>query len=158
MKDLEDELGPLIHKLEKKLKEKWLDNKERKSVKLDPDEWFSETTEKIILPIMIKYKNFLESKKQGVSLNCNIQKSNQLHEGIPFELKGSIPIAEYDAIRRITFFPKKYRIHILEEGTLGDGHPVELSYSQEELTQDFVRKKLTALIKEYINKLLISFK
>ena len=158
MKDLEDELGPLIHKLEKKLKEKWLDNKERKNVMLDPDEWFSETTEKIILPIMIKCKNFLESKKQGVSLNCNIQKSNQLHEGISFELKGSIPIAEYDAIRRITFFPKKYRIHILEEGTLGDGHPVELSYSQEELTQDFVRKKLTALIKEYINKLLISFK
>ena len=158
MKDLEDELGPLIHKLEKKLKEKRLDNKERKSVRLDSDEWFSETTEKIILPIMIKYKNFLESKKQGVSLNCNIQKSNQLHEGISFELKGSIPIAGYDAIRRITFFPKKYRIHILEEGTLGDGHPVELSYSQEELTQDFVRKKLTALIKEYINKLLISFK
>ena len=158
MKDLEDELGPLIHKLEKKLKEKRLDNKERKSVRLDSDEWFSEITEKIILPIMIKYKNFLESKNQGVSLNCNIQKSNQLHEGISFELKGSIPIAEYDAIRRITFFPKKYRIHILEEGTLGDGHPVELSYSQEELTQDFVRKKLTALIKEYINKLLISFK
>ena len=158
MKDLEDELGPLIHKLEKKLKEKWLDNKERKSVKLDPDEWFSETTEKIILPIMIKCKNFLESKRQSVSLNCNIEKSNQLHEGVSFELKGSIPIAEYDAVRRITFFPKKYRIHILEEGTLGDGHPIELSYSKEELTQDFVRKKLTALIKEYINKLLISFK
>jgi hypothetical protein len=158
LEDLEDELGPLIHKLEKKLKEKRIDNKERKRVRLDSDEWFSEITEKIILPIMMKYKNFLESKKQGVSLNCNIQKSNQLHEGISFELKGSIPIAEYDAIRRITFFPKKYRIHILEEGTLGDGHPVELSYSQEELTHDFVRKKLTALIKEYINKLLISFK
>ena len=157
MKDLKDELGPLIHKLEKKLKEQSLDNKERKSVRLDPDEWFSETTEKIILPIMIKYKDFLESKKQSVSLNCNIEKSSQLHEAISFELKGSIPIAENDSIRRITFFPKKYRIHILEEGTLGDGHPVELSYSKEELTQDFVRKKLTALIKEYVNKLLISF-
>jgi hypothetical protein len=158
LKDLEDELGPLIHELEKKLKEHRLNNKERKSVKLDPDEWFSETTEKIILPTMAKYKNFLESKKQGVSLNCNVEKSNHLHEGVSFELKGSIPIAGYDAVRRITFFPKKYRIHILEEGTLGDGHPIELSYSKEELTQDFVGQKLTALIKEYINKLLISFK
>jgi hypothetical protein len=158
LKDLEDELGPLIHKLEKKLKQQRLQNKERKSVKLDPNEWFSETRENIILPIMVKYIKFLESKSRSVPLNCIVEKSNQLHEGVSFELKDSIPISEYDAVRRITFFPKKYRIHIIEEGTLGDGHQIELSYSKDELTQDFVRKKLTALIKEYVNKLLINFK
>ncbi len=158
MKSIEEELGPLIHKLEKKLKQQRLENKERKNVKLDPDEWFKEITEKIILPIMIKHKNFLESKAESVSLNCNVEKSNQLNEGVSFELKYSISISEYDSVRRITFFPKKYRIHIIEEGTLGDGHPIELSYTKEELTQDFVRKKLTALIKEYVNKLLISIK
>jgi len=158
LKSIEEELGPLIHKLEKKLKQQRLENKERKNVKLDPDEWFKEITEKIILPIMIKHKNFLESKAESVSLNCNVEKSNQLNEGVSFELKYSISISEYDSVRRITFFPKKYRIHIIEEGTLGDGHPIELSYTKEELTQDFVRKKLTALIKEYVNKLLISIK
>jgi len=35
---------------------------------------------------------------------------------------------------------------------------VELSYTKEEITEEFVRKKLTALIKEYVDKLLISFK
>ena len=158
MKGLEDELGPLIHNLEKKLKLQRIENKKRKNVKLDSDEWFSDTREKIILPIMIKYKKFMESKSESVSLNCTIKKSYQLPEGITFQIKDSIPISKHDAVRRITFFPKKDRVHIFEEGTLGDAHPVELSYTKEEITEEFVRKKLTALIKEYVDKLLISFK
>ena len=158
MKGLEDELGPLIHNLEKKLKRQRIENKKRKNVKLDSDEWFSDTREKIILPIMIKYKKFMESKSESVSLNCTIKKSYQLPEGITFQIKDSIPISKHDAVRRITFFPKKDRVHIFEEGTLGDAHPVELSYTKEEITEEFVRKKLTALIKEYVDKLLISFK
>ena len=158
MKGLEDELGPLIHNLEEKLKRQRIENKKRKNVKLDSDEWFSDTREKIILPIMIKYKKFMESKRESVSLNCTIEKSYQLHEGITFQLKDSIPISKHDAVRRITFFPMKDRVHIFEEGTLGDAHPVELSYTKEEITEEFVRKKLTALIKEYVDKLLISFK
>ena len=157
MKGLEDELGPLIHNLEKKLKRQRIENKKRKNVKLDSDEWFSDTREKIILPIMIKYKKFMESKRESVSLNCTIEKSYQLREGITFQLKDSIPISKHDAVRSITFFPKKDRVHIFEEGTLGDAHPVELSYTEEEITEEFVRKKLTALIKEYVDKLLISF-
>ena len=158
MKGLEDELGPLIHNLEKKLKRQRIENKKRKNVKLGSDEWFSDIREKIILPIMIKYKKFMESKSESVSLNCTIKKSYQLPEGITFQIKDSIPISKHDAVRRITFFPKKDRVHIFEEGTLGDAHPVELSYTEEEITEEFVRKKLTALIKEYIDKLLISFK
>lgn len=158
MKGLEDELDPLIQKLEKKLKRQRIENKKSKSVKLDSDDWFSDTREKIILPIMIKYKKFMESKRESVSLNCTIEKSYQLHEGITFELTHSIPISKNDTVRRITFFPKKYRVHIFEEGTLGDDHPVELSYTKEEITEEFVRKKMTALIKEYVDKLLISFK
>jgi len=158
LKGLEDELGPLIHNLEKKLKLQRIENKKRKNVKLDSDEWFSDTREKIILPIMIKYKKFMESKSESVSLNCTIKKSYQLPEGITFQIKDSIPISKHDAVRRITFFPKKDRVHIFEEGTLGDAHPVELSYTKEEITEEFVRKKLTALIKEYVDKLLISFK
>ena len=158
MKGLEDELGPLIHRLEKKLKLQSLENKKRKSVKLDSDEWFSDTREKIILPIMTTYKKFMESKRESVSLICTIEKSYQLHEGITFQLKDSIPISKHDAVRRITFFPIKDRVHIFEEGTLGDDHPVELSYTKEEITDEFVRKKLTALIKEYVDKLLAGFK
>jgi hypothetical protein len=158
LKGLEDELGPLIHNLEKKLKLQRIENKKRKNVKLDSDEWFSDTREKIILPIMIKYKKFMESKSESVSLNCTIKKSYQLPEGITFQIKDSIPISKHDAVRRITFFPKKDRVHIFEEGTLGDAHPVELSYTKEEITEEFVRKKLTALIKEYVDKLLTSFK
>ena len=158
MKGLEDELDPLIQKLEKKLKRQRIENKKSKSVKLDSDEWFSDTREKIILPIMIKYKKFMENKRESVSLNCTVEKSYQLHEGITFQLKDSIPISKHDAVRRITFFPMKDRVHVFEEGTLGDGHPVELSYTKEEITEEFVRKKLTALIKEYVDKLLISFK
>ncbi|HEY5736839.1 MAG TPA: hypothetical protein VIS28_01070 [Nitrososphaeraceae archaeon] len=116
MKGLEDELGPLIHNLEKKLKRQRIENKKRKNVKLDSDEWFSDTREKIILPIMIMYKKFMESKRESVSLNCTIEKSYQLPEGITFELKDSIPISKHDAVRRITFFPKNDRVHIFEEG------------------------------------------
>jgi len=158
LKGLEDELGPLIHNLEKKLKLQRIENKKRKNVKLGSDEWFSDIREKIILPIMIKYKKFMEGKSESVSLNCTIKKSYQLPEGITFQIKDSIPISKHDAVRRITFFPKKDRVHIFEEGTLGDDHPVELSYTKEEITEEFVRKKLTALIKEYVDKLLISFK
>ena len=111
MKDLEDELDPLIQKLEKKLKRQRIENKISKSVKLDSNEWFSDTREKIILPIMIKYKKFMESKRESVSLNCTIEKSYQLPEGITFELKDSIAISKHDAVRRITFFPKKESSH-----------------------------------------------
>ena len=107
---------------------------------------------------MIEYKKFLETKQENVYLNCAIEKAYELQEGITFELKGSIKISKQDSVRRITFFPRKDRVHIFEEGTLGDGHPVELSYTKNEITEEFVRKKLTGLIKEYVDKLLTGFK
>jgi hypothetical protein len=158
LKSLDDELGPSLHKLEKKLRQQGLENKKRKGVELVPDKEFSEIIEKIILPIMIEYKKFLETKQENVYLNCTIETPYQLHESITFELKDSIKISKQDSVRRITFFPRKDRVHIFEEGTLGDGHPVELSYTKNEMTEEFVRKKLTALIKEYVDKLLTAFK
>lgn len=158
LKSLDDELGQSLHKLEKKLKQQRLENKKRKGVELVPDKEFSEIIEKIILPIMIEYKKFLETKQENVYLNCAIETPYELQEGITFELKGSIKISKQDSVRRITFFPRKDRVHIFEEGTLGDGHPVELSYTKNEITDEFVRKKLTGLIKEYVDKLLTGFK
>ena len=158
MKSLDDELGTSLHKLEKKLKRQNLENKKRKSVELVSDKEFSEIIEKIILPIMIEYKKFLEAKQENVYLDCVIEKPYQLHEGITFELKGSIKISKQDSVRRITFFPRNDRVHIFEEGTLGDGHPVELSYTKNEITEEFVKRKLTGLIKEYVDKLLTGFK
>ncbi len=158
LKSLDDELGQSLHKLEKKLKQQRLENKKRKGAELIPDKEFSEIIEKIILPIMIEYKKFLETKQENVYLNCAIEKPYELQEGITFELKGSIKISKQDSVRRITFFPRKDRVHIFEEGTLGDGHPVELSYTKNEITEEFVRKKLTGLIKEYVDKLLTGFK
>ena len=158
MKSLDDELGTSLHKLEKKLKRQNLENKKRKGVELVSDKEFSEIIEKIILPIMIEYKKFLEAKQENVYLDCVIEKPYQLHEGITFELKGSIKISKQDSVRRITFFPRNDRVHIFEEGTLGDGHPVELSYTKNEITEEFVRKKLTGMIKEYVDKLLTGLK
>jgi len=158
LKSLDDELGTSLHKLEKKLKRQNLKNKKRKGVELVSDKEFSELIEKIILPIMIEYKKFLEAKQENVYLDCVIEKPYQLHEGITFELKGSIKISKQDSVRRITFFPRNDRVHIFEEGTLGDGHPVELSYTKNEITEEFVRKKLTWMIKEYVDKLLTGFK
>ena len=158
MKSLDDELGTSLHKLEKKLKRQNLENKKRKGVELVSDKEFSEIIEKIILPIMIEYKKFLEAKQENVYLDCVIEKPYQLHEGITFELKGSIKISKQDSARRITFFPRNDRVHVFEEGTLGDGHPVELSYTKNEITEEFVKRKLTGLIKEYVDKLLTGFK
>jgi hypothetical protein len=158
LKSLDDELGTSLHKLEKKLKRQNLENKKRKGVELVSDKEFSEIIEKIILPIMIEYKKFLEAKQENVYLDCVIEKPYQLHEGITFELKGCIKISKQDSVRRITFFPRNDRVHIFEEGTLGDGHPVELSYTKNEITEEFVRKKLTWMIKEYVDKLLTGFK
>jgi hypothetical protein len=158
LKSLDDELGPSLHKLEKKLSRQGLEIKKRKGVELVPDKEFSEIIEKIILPIMSEYKKFLETKQENVYLNCAIETPYKLHESITFELKDSIQISKQDSVRRITFFPRKDRVHIFEEGTLGDGHPVELSYTKNEITEEFVRKKLTGLIKEYVDKLLTAFK
>jgi hypothetical protein len=158
LKSLDDELGPSLHRLEKKLKRQWQENKKLKGKELVPDKEFNEIIEKIILPTMIEYKKFLETKQENVYLNCAIEKPYQLHGGLTFELKGSIKISKQDSVRRITFFPRKDRIHIFEEGTLGDGHPIELSYTKNEITEQFVRRKLTALIKEYVDKLLTGFK
>ena len=99
MKSIDDELGQSLHKLEKKLKRQRIENKKRKVVELVPDKEFSEIIEKIILPIMIQYKKFLETRQENVYLNCAIEKPYQLHEGITFELKGSIKISSLRSFR-----------------------------------------------------------
>jgi hypothetical protein len=157
LKGLDDELGPLLNKLEKKIKRRRLEKSKREEMELAPDKGFSEICEKIILPVMVEYKKFLETKEESVLLNCAIEKSQQLLKGITFELKDSNPISNYKA-RRITFFPRNGRVHIFEEGTLGDAHPIEASYTKNEITEELVRKRLTGLIKEYVDKLLNSFK
>lgn len=157
MKGLDDELGPLLNKLEKKIKRRRLEKNKRKGMELVPDKGFSEICEKIILPVMVEYKKFLDPKEESVLLNCTIEKSQQLLKGITFELKDSNPISNYRSIRKITFFPRNGRVHIFEEGTLGDGHTIEASYTKNEITEEFVRKRLTGLIKEYVDKLLNIF-
>ena len=157
LKNLDDELGPSIRKLEIKLKQQRLKKEKQEGEKSGFDKEFNEIIRKTVLPVMIEYKKFLESKQQNMYLSCIIEKPFHLLEGITFELKDSIKMSKQDAIRRITFFPRNDRIHIFEEGLLGDGHPVELSYAKNEISKEFVRKKMTSLIKEYIDKLLVGF-
>jgi nitrogen fixation protein len=157
LKRLDDELGPSLHKLEIKLKRQRLVNKKLLGQKSGFDIEFNEIIKQTVLPIMIEYKKFLESKQQNMYLSCIIERPYQLHEGITFELKDSIKMSKQPTVRRITFFPRNERIHIFEEGLLGDGHPVELSYAKNEISKEFVRKKMSSLIKEYIDKLLLGF-
>ena len=158
MKQLDDDLGPLLNKLEKKLKRQSLENNKRKGNKSFHDKAFGEISEKIILPVMVEYKKFIEDKEERVLLTCTIKNSFQLQQGITLELKDSNPRSNSVSIRRITFFPRNDRVHIFEEMTLGDGHPIESSYTKNEITEEFVRKKLNGLIKEYVDKLLNSLK
>lgn len=156
LKRLDDELGPSLHKLETELEHQRLKTKQQgKESAFDIE--FNEIIKKTVLPIMMEYKKFLEDKHQDVYLSCTIETPYQLHGGITFELKDSIKMLKQPATRRITFFPRNERIHIFEEGLLGDGHPVELSYSKNEISREFVRNKMSSLIKEYIDKLLIGF-
>jgi len=69
LKELEHELGPLLNKLEKKLKRQSLENIKGKANKLVPDKAFGEVCEKIILPVMVEYKKFLEDKEERVLLH-----------------------------------------------------------------------------------------
>ena len=151
---LEDELGPLLLELETKLKRQKL-VKIKKGKESAFEKEFSEVIRKTVLPIMIEYKKFIENKQQDVYLTCTIETPYQLHKGITFELKDSIKISKHPVTRRITFFPRNERIHIFEEGLLGDGHPIELSYAKNEISKEFVRKKMSSLIKKYIDKLLL---
>jgi hypothetical protein len=80
LKELESELGPLLNKLEKKLKRQMLQNKRQKRRDFVRDKAFSEISERIILPIMIEYRKFLESKEEIVLLNCGIEVSDQLRQ------------------------------------------------------------------------------
>jgi len=157
LKRLDDELGPSLHKLEIKLKRQRLVNEKQLGQKSGFDKEFNEIIKKTVLPIMTEYKKFLESKQQNMCLSCIIERPYQLHEGITFELKDSIKMSKQPTVRRITFFPRNERIHIFEEGLLGDGHPVELSYAKNEISKELVRKKMSSLIKEYIDKLLLGF-
>jgi len=157
LKRLDDELGPSLHKLEIKLKRQRLVNEKQLGQKSGFDKEFNEIIKKTVLPIMTEYKKFLESKQQNMCLSCIIERPYQLHEGITFELKDSIKMSKQPTVRRITFFPRNERIHIFEEGLLGDDHPVELSYAKNEISKEFVRKKMSSLIKEYIDKLLLGF-
>lgn len=157
LKRLDDELGPSLHKLEIKLKQQRLLNEKQLGQKPGFDKEFNELIKKNVLPIMIEYKKFLETKQQNMYLSCIIERPYQLHEGITFELKDSIKMTKQPTVRRITFFPRNERIHIFEEGLLGDDHPVELSYAKNEISKEFVRKKMSSLIKEYIDKLLLGF-
>lgn len=156
LKRLDDELGPSLHELEIKLKRQRLVN-EKQGQKSGFDKEFNEIIKKTVLPIMTEYKKFLESKQQNMYLSCIIERPYQLHEGITFELKDSIKMSKQPTVRSITFFPRNERIHIFEEGLLGDDHPVELSYAKNEISKEFVRKKMSSLIKEYIDKLLLGF-
>lgn len=157
LKRLDDELGPSLHKLEIKLKRQRLLNEKQLGQKPGFDKEFNEIVNKTVLPIMIEYKKFLETKQQNMYLSCIIERQYQLHEGVTFELKDSIKMTKQPTVRRITFFPRNERIHIFEEGLLGDDHPVELSYAKNEISKEFVRKKMSSLIKEYIDKLLLGF-
>lgn len=157
LKSLDDELDPSLRKLEIKLKQQRLKKEKQQGEKSEFDNEFNEIIKKTVLPIMIEYKKYLENKQENMYLSCIIEKPYHLLDGITFELKNSIKMSKQDAIRRITFFPRNDRIHIFEEGLLGDGHPVELSYAKNEISKEFVRKKMTSLIKEYIDKLLVGF-
>lgn len=157
LKRLEEELGPSLHKLEIKLKRHRLLKTKQQEKGSALDKEFKEIIKKTVLPIMIEYKKFLESKQQDVCLSCTLETPYQIHEGITFELRDSIKMSKQPTTRRITFFPRNERIHIFEEGLLGDDHPVELSYAINEISKEFVRKKMNSLIKDYIDKLLVGF-
>jgi hypothetical protein len=157
LKRLEDELGPSLHRLEIKLKRHRLIKIKQQGRGSALDKEFKEIIKKTVLPIMIEYKKFLEAKQQDLCLSSTIETPYQLHEGITFELRDSIKISKQPTTRRITFFPRNERIHIFEEGLLGDDHPVELSYAINEISKEFVRKKMSSLIKDYIDKLLVGF-
>ena len=157
LKRLEDELGPSLHKLEIKLKRHRLLKTKQQGKGSAFDKEINQIIKKTVLPIMIEYKKFLEDKQQEVYLSSTIETPYQLHEGITFELRDSIKMLKQPTTRRITFFPRNERIHIFEEGLLGDGHPVELSYGINEISEEFVRKKMSSLIKDYVDKLLGGF-
>ena len=157
MKRLDDELGPSLHKLEIKLKRQRLLNEKQLGQKPGFDKEINEIINNTVIPIMIEYKKFLETKQQNMYLSCIIERPYQLHEGVTFELKDSIKMTKQPTVRRITFFPSNERVHIFEEGLLGNDHPIELSYAKNEISKEFVRKKMSSLIKEYIDKLLLGF-
>ncbi len=157
MKRLDDELGPSLHKLEIKLKRQRLLNEKQLGQKPGFDKEINEIINNTVLPIMIEYKKFLETKQQNMYLSCIIERPYQLHEGVTFELKDSIKMTKQPTVRRITFFARNERVHIFEEGLLGNDHPIELSYAKNEISKEFVRKKMSSLIKEYIDKLLLGF-
>jgi len=151
---IDKELGKSFDKLEKKLLENKLAEDKEGQEKLVSDREFGELSDNIIQPIMLEYKKFLETKGKRVSLSCTVEKPHPLLQDITFELKDSNLLSKYGSVPKITFFPKDGRVHIFEEGTLGDGHPIESSYNKNEITEEFVRKRLTGVIKEYVDKLL----
>jgi hypothetical protein len=157
VQEIDKDLSQLLDRLEKKLQEDKLKNEKEGLDTLDPDHEFIELIENIILPTMLEFKKYLKTKEKSILIGCTIQKPDLFLHDLSFELKDLNSVSKFGSVPKLTFFPKNGRVHIFEEGTLGDGHPVESSYNKNEITEEFVKKKLTALIKEYVGKLLNRF-
>jgi hypothetical protein len=157
LQEIDKDLTQLLDRLEKKLQEDKLKSEKETQESLDPDLEFIELSKNIILPGMVEFKNFLKAKERSTLIGCTIEKPHLVLHDISFELKDLSSVSKFGSAPKITFFPKNGRVHIFEEGTLGDGHPVESSYNKNEITKEFVKKRLTALTKEYVDKLLNHF-
>ncbi len=154
MQEFDKDLSQLLGKLKKKLQEDKLKNEMEVNESLDPDHEFIELSENIILPTMLEFKKYLKTEEKNILIGCTIEEPHLFLHDLSFELKDLNLASKFGSAPKLTFFPKNGRVHIFEEGTLGDGHPVESSYNKNEITEEFVKKRLTALIKEYVDKLL----
>lgn len=157
MHEIDKDLSLLLGKLKKKLQEDKLKNEKKGNESLDPDHEFIELSENIILPTMLEFKKYLKAEEKNILIGCTIEKPHLFLHDLSFELKDLNLASKFGSAPKLTFFPKNGRVHIYEEGTLGDGHPVESSYNKNEITEEFIKKRLTALIKEYVDKLLNRF-
>jgi hypothetical protein len=157
LQEIDKDLSQLLDRLEKKLQEDKLKTEKETQESLHPELDFIELSENVILPAMLEFKKFLKTKERSILIGCTIEKPHLFLHDISFELKDLSSVPKFGSAPKITFFPKNGRVHVFEEGTLGDGHPVESSYNKNEITEEFVKKRLTAIIKEYVDKLLNHF-
>ena len=154
MEDLEKELGPLIENLQNLVR----DAKEKKLDSLREDEdfkkEFNQLSKGVIEPVMRKFESYLQSKDVNSSVNIQSQIVAGKNPSIEFSLH--FKLTHESKYPNIKFSSSGERISIQEDGLTAKGEVrqdmMPEYYDKEEITEEFIKKRLIRLIKSCFDK------
>ncbi len=140
MEDIEKELGPVLdeyNKMQRKIKE---NKRQEREQYIAREKEFKVLFDKIVKPVMADYSKYLETKNIDSYITEDPNMADMAFGFHPSGLTERLRSAE------IKFSRQDKKLKIVERNEMAT---VESNYEKQDLNQEFVRKKLTDLIKNF---------